>query len=125
MSLKTQALKVRITPEEGSAFKNLAESMGESRACLLRKMIREAINQSPDFLSNELILFKLAVRQLVGIAHNFNQLMRAIHSGCAPLSSDTVPIEEIRKQVLQVKKELETYVYQTKNRWVKLPDENR
>lgn len=119
MSNKTQALQVRLTDEEAKAFKQVADAFGENRASLARKMIRETINQTPDLLQDEKSLFMVAVRQLVGIAHNLNQITKAIHSGTKRRSVDEKYLSEVKRYVLDVKTELESYVKKTKNRWVK------
>lgn len=119
MANRTQALQVRLTDEEAKAFKQVADALGENRARLTRKMIRETINQTPDLLQDEKSLFMVAIRQLVGIAHNLNQITKAIHSGTTRRSVDEKYLSEVKRNVLDVKTELESYVKKTKNRWVK------
>ena len=53
MTNKTRVLHVRVTENENEAFKYFAEGLGETRARILRKMIRESINGVPDLLHDE------------------------------------------------------------------------
>ena len=80
-------------------------SMNFIHACF-SKIIRETVNQSPDLLQDDLVLFRLAIRQLVGVAHNLNQLVKAIHSGFSPFSIETRTILETRDCALNVKKRI-------------------
>ena len=50
---KEQVFCVRLTQEEGQAFRHFAEGLGETRARIMRKMIRESINGIPDLLNDE------------------------------------------------------------------------
>ncbi len=54
-------LHVRVTEDESEAFKYFAEGLGETRARILRKMIRESINGVPDLLHDERSLLMVAI----------------------------------------------------------------
>ena len=119
MSKKTQVLRVRLTEEEAHAFIKVAESLRETRSRLLRKMIREAINQSPDLLSDERSVLLIAIRQLVGIARNLNQVTAAMHSGAVPRTMDEQYLSSVISYVKEVKNSFEVHIRKTKNRWIK------
>lgn len=116
---KTTMLHVRVTEEEFEAFKKFAEGLGETRGRILRKMIREAVNQSIDLLHDEKSLLMVAIRQLVGIAHNLNQITAAMHSGRTHRTIDNNYLVEIKKYIFEVRMALEDPIKKTKNRWVK------
>lgn len=118
MTNKTKVLHVRLTDDEAVAFKKFAESLGEKRANLLRKMVRESINQTPDLLSGEQSVMMFAIRQLAGIARNLNQVTAAIHIGKALRSVDESYLTEIKKYVTAVKESFEGHVKNTKDRCV-------
>jgi len=118
--MKTEILQVRLTPEEAKAFKDLTLALGlENKSSLLRKLVREAINQDIDLLTDEQSLLMVAVRQLMGIANNFNQLVAAIHQGKTHRTVDEVYLNEVKGHVLTVKKAFESCLKKTKTRWVK------
>ena len=119
MSKKTQVLRVRLTEEEAHAFIKVAESLRETRSRLLRKMIREAINQSPDLLSDERSVLLIAIRQLVGIARNLNQVTAAMHSGAVHRTMDEQYLSSVISYVKEVKNAFEVHIRKTKNRWIK------
>ncbi len=119
MTNKTEALRVRVTEEEGKAFKKFAEDLGETRARILRKMIREAVNQNIDLLHDEKSLLMVAIRQLVGIANNLNQITAAMHSGKTHRSIDETYLAEVKKCILEVRVALEDLIRKTKSRWIK------
>jgi predicted DNA-binding protein len=119
MQNKTEALRVRLTDEEASAFKKYAEKYGLTRSKLMRKMIRESINETPDFISNEQSVMIFTIRQLVGVSNNLNQITQAIHTGKAHRTIDEKYLLELKKCVMDVKIELESHIKKTKNRWVK------
>lgn len=118
MKTKTQALQVRLTEEENAAFKKLAEAVGASRSSLARKWIREAINGSPDLLTDEANVLRIAISQLVGIANNLNQVTKAMHTGITHRTVDEAYLKSLKKYVSSVKAELATLVVHTKKRWV-------
>jgi predicted DNA-binding protein len=117
--IKTEALKVRLTLEENSTFKKIAGGIGETRSRLLRKMIREVINNDIDLLTDEQSFLKIAIRQLVGIANNLNQIAAAMHSGRTHRTIDEHYLNELKNHITTVRKALEAHIIKTKTRWVK------
>lgn len=115
---KTEAFHVRLTNEEAIAFKKVADNIGETRGRLLRKLVREAINNDIDLLTDEQSLLKIAIRQLLGIANNLNQITIAIHTGKIHRTIDENYLNEIRNHVLAVKSSFAAHIKKTKNRWV-------
>jgi predicted DNA-binding protein len=117
--IKSEALKVRLTIEENNTFKKIANDIGETRSRLLRKMIREAINNDIDLLTDEQSLLKIAIRQLVGIANNLNQITAAIHSDKSHRTINEHYLNELRNHIIAVRKTFESHVKKTKTRWIK------
>jgi hypothetical protein len=93
MTRKTESLRVRITPEENEAFKALALNMEESRSRIVRKMVREAITGNIDLLTDEQSLLKIAIRQLIGIANNLNQITATMHASMTAPATDIQYLE--------------------------------
>jgi hypothetical protein len=118
MTRKTESLRVRITPEENEAFIALALNMEESRSRLVRKMVREAITGNIDLLTDEQSLLKIAIRQLIGIANNLNQITATMHANTTPPAIDMKYLEELKEYVYAVKSELVNYVKHTTQRWI-------
>ncbi len=116
---KLKLIQTRLTIDEDVAFNKLVERYGESRSRLIRKMIREAVNGEPDLLTDEQSLLKIAIRQLIGIANNLNQVTMAIHAGLTHRVVDEKYLSEVFKHVIQVKLELQNSIKKTKCRWVK------
>jgi len=120
MVKKTDLLQVRVTPEEMEAFVKLSAELGlANKSSLLRKLVRESINQEIDLLNDEHSLLMVAIRQLVGIANNLNQLTAAMHQGKMHRTVDKAYLADIKGHVLIVKKALEVCIKKTKNRWIK------
>jgi predicted DNA-binding protein len=117
--IKSEALKVRLTIEENNTFKKIADDIGETRSRLLRKMVREVINNDIDLLTEEQSLLKIAIRQLVGIANNLNQIAAAMHSGKSHRTIDEHYLNELKNHITDVRKAFESHVKKTKTRWVK------
>jgi predicted DNA-binding protein len=119
MNSKTEMFHVRLTTLESNAFKKLSENIGETRGRFLRKMIREVINNDIDLLTDEQSLLKVAIRQLVGIANNLNQIAAAMHSGKSHRTIDEHYLNELKSHIISVRKAFESHVKKTKTRWVK------
>lgn len=113
--IKSEALKVRLTIEENSKFKKIADDIGVTRSRLLRKMIREVINKDIDLLTDEQTLLRIAIRQLVGIANNLNQITAVMHSGKSHRTIDDHYLNELKNHVILVRKSFESHVKQAKN----------
>ena len=119
MNSKTEMFHVRLTNLESNAFKKLSENIGETRGRFLRKLIREVINNDIDLLTDEQSLLKVAIRQLVGIANNLNQIAAAMHSGKSHRTIDEYYLNELKNHIIDVRKAFESHVKKTKTRWVK------
>lgn len=117
--IKSEALKVRLTIDENESFKKIANDIGETRSRLLRKVIREIINSDIDLLTDEQSLLKIAIRQLVGMANNLNQIATAMHSGKSHRTVDEHYLNELKNHITTVRKAFEAHIIKTKTRWVK------
>ena len=116
---KTEALRVRLTSEENESFKKIADNIGEKRSNIIRKIIREIINNDIDLLSDEKLLIKTALRQLVGLSNNFNQLIAAIHSKSIKETVNINHINDINKGIKSFKTELQNHIKKNQHRWIK------
>lgn len=119
MNNKTEMFHVRLTSMESNAFKKVSQDIGETRSRFLRKMIREVINNDIDLLTDEQSLLKVAIRQMVGIANNLNQIAAAMHSGKSHRTIDELYFNELKNHITAVRKAFESHVKKSKARWVK------
>ncbi|MDH5327720.1 MAG: MobC family plasmid mobilization relaxosome protein [Gammaproteobacteria bacterium] len=121
---KSSALYVRITEEEAELFSQYAESVGETRSRILRKIVRELITEQPDLVSAELAVFKTALRQLSGATTNLNQLTRAVNSGKVPKRmTEESYWKGLRAEVKSLSKTLRQVMDATATRWVPKKDD--
>lgn len=72
---------LRLTELEHREFVEAAKHLGDSRADLLRRAVREIIKRPADLLEKELTGLDEAVYQLCAVGRNLNQITRAIHLG--------------------------------------------
>lgn len=120
---KSHALQIRLTEEKHIALKKFADNLYEKRSRIVRKVIRELINHDIDLLTSEQALLKTAIRQLVGIANNLNQITMAMHAGVTHRTIDETYLAEIRNQVIDVRDEFCSAILKTKKRWVNFDEE--
>jgi len=115
---QSEALRVRLTPEEARAFKNFADEKKEFRSVLLRKAVREMVNEPcPDLLQDEQTTVRVVIRQLAGICRNLNQVTTAINSGIArDIHVDILYLNQIKQHVDTVKDEFLNYLEITRKR---------
>tara|TARA_R110002124_G_scaffold278874_1_gene451107 strand:- start:14888 stop:15280 length:393 start_codon:yes stop_codon:yes gene_type:complete len=72
---KSEAQRVRLTMDENQALKNLALEMGVKPSKLIRRLIREAVNQGPDFFDDGIKELRETNRQIGAIGRNLNRLV--------------------------------------------------
>lgn len=114
---KTEVLRVRLTPEEADAFLAQANSLGIKRARLLRKMIREFINQQPDLLESEQNHLRNIVRLLMGLSRMAQQIRTSDKSStCSHCCQVLVHMQE---DFDAFKVLCETYLHDTQQRLVR------
>jgi predicted DNA-binding protein len=118
--LRTRNYCLRLTDMEDQYLYQLATKLGEkTRARLLRKMIREAIEQGPDLAKDDLNHFREGVRQLAALGNNVNQIAHAIHAGRArDVMFDPNLLQAVSHQVTSLKKEIADLVMRSHKRWV-------
>jgi len=78
---KSEAQRVRLTVDENAALKKLAEEMGVKPSKLIRRLIREAVNQGPDFFDDGIKELRETNRQIAAIGRNLNRLVLMMNSG--------------------------------------------
>jgi coenzyme F420-reducing hydrogenase beta subunit len=118
---KTESLRVRLTQEESDAFLTLATSIGVKRSQLLRKMIREFINQQPDLLENEQIRFREIIRLLTGLSRMIKQGITnsTADQACSYCTDCCQHLVNIKEYFDGFKVLCETYIHDTKHRVVR------
>ena len=78
---KSEAQRVRLTVDENAALKALAEEMGVKPSKLIRRLIREAVNQGPDFFDDGVKELRETNRQIAAIGRNLNRLVLMMNAG--------------------------------------------
>ena len=79
---RSRVAHVRLYPEEAEAFKQLAETLGETPSRLLRRLMREAVTGRPDYFIDGVYELRAARSAgLAAIGRNLNQLTRLLHRG--------------------------------------------
>ena len=90
---RSEALRVRLWPEEKAGLAQLAEILGETPSRVMRRLLREAINGGPDYFEDGRDDIRLMRRQLTALGRNLNQLIRQIYRG------QLVAGEDVRRAV--------------------------
>jgi hypothetical protein len=116
---KTRVLHVKLTEDEYIAYSKFIDLKGETLSRFTRKLIREAINGEIDLLTDEQLLLKVGMRQLVSIANNLNQISKAMNAGIVPKVLDAKYLLKIQHCSLEVRKEFRYAILKTKQRWLK------
>ena len=68
---------MRVRSDEREAFMKLARSLQKRPSELLRRLMREAVTQRPDYFADGLHELREAHRQLAAVGRNVNQLAKA------------------------------------------------
>jgi hypothetical protein len=112
-------IRIRLNEDENQALTALVIACGEKNMSnIIRKLIREGIGQGPDLLTKDLGTFREAIRQLGALGCNINQIARALNSGMHPDPGLQSVLEDVKKQVLAVQKEVLLIAMRSRNRWV-------
>ena len=77
----SDSLRVRIHADERRALGRLAESLDEKPSRIVRRLIREAITEGPDFFDDGISELRSAHRELAAVGRNINQLARSANQG--------------------------------------------
>jgi hypothetical protein len=117
MTNKTRVLHVKLTEDEYIDYSKFIDLKGETLSRFTRKLIREAINGEIDLLTDEQLLLKVGMRQLVGIANNLNQITKAMNTGIVPKVLDEKYLQKIQSCSLEVRNEFRDAILKTKHRW--------
>ncbi len=117
---QSAAVKVRLTPDERAGLTRAAERQGVTVSRLLRRAVREMINQAPDLFDDGVMAMQANARQLAAIGRNLNMTARAINAGDVVVTQ-----REIAEDVAQLQKDVEAalkayrdLVAATRKRWV-------
>ena len=89
---KSEAQRVRLTVDENAALKKLAEDMGVKPSKLIRRLIREAVNQGPDFFDDGIKELRETNRQVAAIGRNLNRLVLMMNTD-KPINDMDLKIE--------------------------------
>ena len=77
--LSRSHLKTTVSPEEKIAFQKLCDDEGVKPSQALRRQVRIAVRNGPDFCADELLLLRHSSMQLQAIGRNLNQVARRIN----------------------------------------------
>ena len=115
---KTAMARCRLTPDEDELFSNYASNQGTDKSKLQRKIIRELITKKPHLLSEEMQIFRDAVRNISGISRNLNQLAKLANSGRIPerLFEESYH-KHLREEIDGLRQKLDDVIDSTENRW--------
>lgn len=97
----SDSLRVRIHEDERIALGRLAESLDETPSRIVRRLIREAITEGPDFFDDGVGELRSAHRQLAAIGRNINQLARSANQG-----ERVVPVQ-LKRNLAAAKQQVE------------------
>lgn len=117
--LKTTPVRIRMTHDEVKALEEISiELLGrKNKSRLVRKVVRDFIGFGPDLLDLQMAEFRQAVRQLSGMANNFNQVVRAINSNPQNLSRVTEErLENISNSINNLNSKLLNIINNTRSR---------
>jgi predicted transcriptional regulator len=110
---------VRLPVTEYEQFAIAAKRLGDTRSNLLRRAVREIIQQPANLLEKELAGLDEAVYQLKAVGRNLNQLTRAIHMGeLKDGEIGAAVLEEIRLTVDQLDKRVAELIEKSRLRRV-------
>ena len=77
----SDSLRVRIHADERVALGKLADSLDEKPSRIVRRLIREAITEGPDFFDDGVSELRIAHRELAAVGRNINQIARSANQG--------------------------------------------
>jgi len=102
-SRRSESLRVRVHAEEREGLRRLAESLDLKPSELLRRLVREAVTQGPDYFDDGLAELRTAHRELAAIGRNINQLARAANREEPIVAAELLPaLEDAKSQVAAV-----------------------
>ena len=116
---KTTPIRVRMTEEEISALEGISEVLTGrvNISRVVRKATRDFLNFGPDLLDLQMTEFRLAVRQLTGVARNLNQLTKAVNADSKNLSRISIETYAcLSKSVDKLNDSLTKIIVHTKQR---------
>ena len=110
---------VRLPVSEYEQFTLVAKRLGNTRSNLLRRAVREIIQQPADLLEKELAGLDEAVYQMKAVGRNLNQITRAIHMGELKEGDiGAAHLDEIRLAVHQLDKRVTELIEKSRLRRV-------
>ena len=81
--VRSQMVHVRLREEERTALHRLAAQLGQQPSRIIRRLIREALTDGPDYFDDGLRELHRMRVALTAIGTNLNQLARAANQGQA------------------------------------------
>lgn len=118
---KTAVTHVRLTAEEARAFEAAVRQVGQVRARVLRRAVREIITRSPDLFDDGLEEFSRLRFELRAIGRNLNQITRAINSGEEEdLQHIEAVTQAVSEQVGRIDERVSHLLMSTRRRWVRV-----
>tara|TARA_A100000171_G_scaffold3341_1_gene2889 strand:+ start:108 stop:581 length:474 start_codon:yes stop_codon:yes gene_type:complete len=96
---KSETLHIRLLEEERRSLNELSEELGVKPSIFVRRLIREAVNQGPDFFDDGIKELRETNRQIAAIGRNLNRLVLMMNSG-DPINGIDLRIEYENLSVL-------------------------
>jgi len=88
---RSETVHVRLLGTEKKALLTLAKRLKQRPSRVIRRLIREAVNGSPDYFNDGLTEIRETHRQLAAVGRNLNQLTKMAHRGEALVPRDIAP----------------------------------
>jgi len=98
---KTSSLRVRVNPEEHAALQRLAKALNEKPSQVVRRLLREAITDGPEYFEDGLAEIRAAHRELAAVGRNINQLARTANR------DERVVSKDLRRNLAAAKQQVE------------------
>jgi hypothetical protein len=112
-------LRIRLNAKEDNGLAWLAQKLGQkTRSRLVRKMIREALDQGPDLFSDDLKAWHYTVSNLGAIGRNLNQIARAANSGAVSVNIDPAWLIALETEIKAIDQRLIDTIKRCRTRWV-------
>lgn len=113
------ALGVRLTVDEMERLRALADAQGVPVSRLLRRAVREMVNDAPDPFDDGVLAMRETAKQLAAIGRNLNQLVASVNSGDYAYASDIVAsVKDVRAAVEEARARYARLVEASRKRWL-------
>lgn len=98
---KTSSLRVRVNSQEHAELQELAKSLNEKPSQVVRRLLREAITDGPEYFGDGLVEIRTAHRELAAVGRNINQLAKAANR------DERIVPKDLRRNLAAAKQQVE------------------